>query len=85
MLTTFGGPDASDRFPSIRLLATPAAGQRLTLAWPCVCGCHGGGTLPMFSLWALSAAACAALLAAAILGEIGPIIETSARRGAGAK
>jgi hypothetical protein len=111
MLTTFGGPDASDRFPSISLLPTPAAGQRLTLAWLCVCGCHGGGVLPMFSLWALSAAACAALLAifplrprtyagaawdmagaftllgcaAAILGEIEPIIETSARRGAGAK
>ena len=102
MLTTFGGPDASDRFPSIPLFPTPAAGQRLMLAWPCGCGCHGGGALPMFSLWALSAAACAALLAifplrrrtfyagaawdmagaftlvgcaAAILGEIEPIIE----------
>ena len=111
-MTTLGGPDASDRFPSVPTLPTPAAGQRLTLAWPCARSCHGRGVRPTFSLWALSAAVCAALLAvfllrtkpsyagaawdmagaftlvgcaAAILGAIESIIETSARRGAGAK
>jgi hypothetical protein len=61
MLTTFGGLDESDRFPSIPLLPTPAAAWDMAGAFTLL-GC-----------------------AAAILGEIEPIIETSARRGAGAK
>ena len=71
MLTTFGGPDASDRFPSNPLLPTPAAGKR-----PLRPRTFAGAAWDMAGAFTLLGCA------AAILGEFEPIIETSARRGA---